>query len=454
VPSSSSYVPESVEGSGSVVDHPPRPPEASDGRSRPVLRALSRAGAVMTAVAVLGAAAGCQVGGSPAQKAVTAQKAASTTTVTTKIATTVKTVNTLASAPMFVNPSSPAMQAMSSMKTTQPSSAATLSKIANTPSALWVDGTWSTARVRIMINIYLRNARAHHRVALIVIFNIPGTRGGRYSGTGASSAAAYRSWVSQAAAGAQGLGSNAAVVIEPGALASMNSLSRSQQQTRYSLLKYAESQWISRGATVYLDAGDPSWQSPSTMAQRIKTAWVPGLRGFSVNVAAFVSTANSMTWGAKIVAALRLNLHFVIDTSRNGMATPTSYSWSCNRSGQAIGSSPTTRTGSTMVDALLWIKNPGTSDGTCNGGPKAGTFWTRAAINLVINIRIVAPSSTRPTTMPTMTTMTPTATATVMPTPTMTTTTTTTVVPPPTTAAVVPGMTPTAAPTVPGVSKW
>jgi endoglucanase len=31
----------------------------------------------------------------------------------------------------------------------------------------------------------------------------------------------------------------------------------------------------------------------------------------------------------------------------------------------------------------LWIKRPGESDGTCNGGPPAGTFWDAYAIGLV-----------------------------------------------------------------------
>jgi len=28
------------------------------------------------------------------------------------------------------------------------------------------------------------------------------------------------------------------------------------------------------------------------------------------------------------------------------------------------------------------VKHPGESDGTCNGGPTAGTFWTDYAIGL------------------------------------------------------------------------
>jgi endoglucanase len=34
------------------------------------------------------------------------------------------------------------------------------------------------------------------------------------------------------------------------------------------------------------------------------------------------------------------------------------------------------------VDGLLWIKAPGESDGSCNGGPSAGTWWPEYALGL------------------------------------------------------------------------
>ena len=41
--------------------------------------------------------------------------------------------------------------------------------------------------------------------------------------------------------------------------------------------------------------------------------------------------------------------------------------------------------GTTSLDALLWVKHPGDSDGTCNGGPKAGMWWEKYALDLVRN---------------------------------------------------------------------
>ncbi len=70
---------------------------------------------------------------------------------------------------------------------------------------------------------------------------------------------------------------------------------------------------------------------------------------------------------------------FVIDTSRNGQgpwAAPAgkytdAEDW-CNPPGRGLGAQPTTNTGNPLVDAHLWIKVPGESDGQCyrgTGGP-------------------------------------------------------------------------------------
>ncbi|MFG2519105.1 glycoside hydrolase family 6 protein [Streptomyces sp. NPDC048527] len=43
---------------------------------------------------------------------------------------------------------------------------------------------------------------------------------------------------------------------------------------------------------------------------------------------------------------------------------------------------PTTLTGDDTLDAYLWIKRPGESDGTCRGGPSAGQWWPQYALGL------------------------------------------------------------------------
>ena len=75
---------------------------------------------------------------------------------------------------------------------------------------------------------------------------------------------------------------------------------------------------------------------------------------------------------------------FVVDTSRNGNGTTADTQW-CNPRGRAVGEPPLTPPSDPRVDAYLWIKVPGESDGECNGGPAAGQWWPSVAIELARN---------------------------------------------------------------------
>ena len=96
--------------------------------------------------------------------------------------------------------------------------------------------------------------------------------------------------------------------------------------------------------------------------------------------------------------------HFVVDTSRNGQgpwqpdaAYPSPEDW-CNPPDRGVGIRPTRDTGSELVDAFLWIKIPGESDGLCYRGtsgpedpargmidPAAGQWFPEMALELVHN---------------------------------------------------------------------
>ena len=49
---------------------------------------------------------------------------------------------------------------------------------------------------------------------------------------------------------------------------------------------------------------------------------------------------------------------------------------------ETTGEKTTSRTADPLVDAYLWVKRPGESDGTCKGGPKAGQWWASYALAL------------------------------------------------------------------------
>ncbi len=133
-------------------------------------------------------------------------------------------------------------------------------------------------------------------------------------------------------------------------------------------------------ARVYLDAGNPGmFADPGQLAGPLEAAGVRYGRGFSANVSNFDWTAGVVTWSQQLERALGGTVGAVIDTSRNGRGPytgPTAPQW-CNPPGRALGPAPRLNPGPAGIDAYLWIKDPGASDGACSGGPAAGQYWPR-----------------------------------------------------------------------------
>ena len=148
-------------------------------------------------------------------------------------------------------------------------------------------------------------------------------------------------------------------------------------------MRYAVDTLTRNPATaVYIDAGHSRWVAADVMAGRLNDVGIAKARGFSLNTANFFTTAESIGYGDAI-SGLTNGKPYVIDTSRNG-AGPVEGDplyW-CNPGGRALGARPTTDTGNPKVDAFLWVKRPGESDGACRGAPGAGTFVSKYAIDL------------------------------------------------------------------------
>lgn len=285
----------------------------------------------------------------------------------------------LAGRQLYLDPNTPAAAAAQSLVASDPADAALLHDIAVTPTATWFGGWNPTGEVRADVAGLMHAAGS--QVPTVVAYDIVDRDCGGYSAGGAADPAAYRAWVGRLAAG---LGRHRAIVIvEPDALATADCLSAADQQTRYGLLRTAVRDLTADpNAQVYLDAGHSGWHSPQDMAARLRAAGVARARGFSLNVSNFDSTAQEQPYAAAISRLLG-GKHAVIDTSRNGAGAPADGSW-CNPPGMALGRPPQlTRRG--VVDAYLWVKYPGESDGPCNGGPTAGQFWPAYAEQLARN---------------------------------------------------------------------
>ncbi|MBC7372581.1 MAG: glycoside hydrolase family 6 protein [Frankiales bacterium] len=246
-----------------------------------------------------------------------------------------------------------------------------LRTIAGQPQFAWF-GTW-TPSPRTAVQSLVRDARSSRRLPQVVVYALPhlDCSGGGLGGP------AYRTWVREVAAGLRG--GPSVVVVEPDALAMLDCLSPAAQRERLSLLRDALAVLRAAGATTYIDAGHAGWHSPAVMAGRLRAADVTGARGVALNVSNYGSTITQARYAAALAAEIP-GLHAVIDTSRNGRGGLAGQ-W-CNVADQGLGTRPR-RAADPVVDALVWVKRPGESDGHCGRGePVAGQFWSAYAVGL------------------------------------------------------------------------
>jgi endoglucanase len=256
------------------------------------------------------------------------------------------------------------------------------SAIASRPGARWF-GNWS-GDIASAVSSFVAAADAADKLPVLVAYNIPGRDCGSHSGGGAGSPEAYRTWIS---AFASGLGNRPAIVIlEPDAVAQLDCLPNdTERQTRLGLLRYATERLrdLAPNTWTYLDGGNARWIAADTMAQRLESAGVRNIRGFSLNVSNFYTTSESASYGAAVNTALNnrygYTRTFVVDTSRNGNGS--NGEW-CNPGGRRLGTPSQIGGG---AELLLWVKVPGDSDGQCGIAPNtpAGTFSPDLAIRLI-----------------------------------------------------------------------
>ncbi|GAA4587777.1 endoglucanase [Actinoplanes octamycinicus] len=267
--------------------------------------------------------------------------------------------------------------------------AAAVRRIADEPTAVWfADADPGFAdRARELVT----SAAAAGRTPVLVAYWVPQRDCGGHSGGGAPDAAAYRDWIGRLAAAVHG--SPALVVLEPDAVTHVlqGCLGEQAAGERFGLLGEAIRAFkADPGVRVYLDGGNPGWvKDVDRVVDALRRAGVAEADGFSLNVANFETTDANIGYGTAISDRLG-GAHFVIDTSRNGngpAATAGSGDghW-CNPPGRALGPAPTTQTGHDRVDAYLWVKRPGESDGECgSGAPPAGQWWPEYALALATN---------------------------------------------------------------------
>jgi len=143
--------------------------------------------------------------------------------------------------------------------------------------------------------------------------------------------------------------------------------------------------WISDCIAMVTDPANAFYNNPSACASQYYPATQSDFSTWSLTTA----------WYAQNMGNAVASTHFVIDTSRNGdgpdsmqqyasapydqpssvISALASGNW-CNPPGSGLGLRPTANTGVPLLDAYLWVKTPGQSDGQCDaaGGVRAWDY--------------------------------------------------------------------------------
>lgn len=219
-------------------------------------------------------------------------------------------------------------------------------------------------------------AREQDAALAVVIYGLPERDCGNHS-AGGLDGPDYDVWtteIADALAAADDL--MRVVVLEPDSIALADECGNLEDRALQ--LRQVVAKLQLPGVWVYLDGGHSNWHSAADMASYLQYVGLDGVRGFSLNVSNFNTTADEFAYAHRLSDALGGGAHAIIDTSRNGAGSDGQW---CNPPGRLVGDAPGTY-GDDVVDTNLWIKVPGESDGTCNGGPDAGNWWPQGAVDL------------------------------------------------------------------------
>lgn len=281
---------------------------------------------------------------------------------------------------LYVDTTTDAAKAANLLAATGDTTASALiAQIASQPTAVWLGDWFSQPLLLSVIRRHLAAAAAQNATPVFVTYAIPDRDCGGFS-AGGLSADQYLAW-NRTIAGALA-GSRAVVLVEPDSLAMLSSAKcAGVATTRPALIHSAVQILEAAGLATYLDGGNAHWLTPTVQAAWLNAAGIADADGFFTNVSNFDATQTERDYAGKVSSRVGWK-NFVIDVSRNGDGWTGTW---CNPTDAALGQNPQiTESGATKLDALLWVKHPGASDGQCNGGPSAGTWFESAAEALVL----------------------------------------------------------------------
>ena len=252
-------------------------------------------------------------------------------------------------------------------------------EISSKPTAIWLGDQYTETELQPLLAEYRADAERLQKTLVFVTYAVPERDCGGLS-AGGLPRDDYLDWNRAIASALDGSG--AVVLVEPDSIAQLsNDSCAGVSEGRLDVLNAAVQILADAGLTLYLDGGGSHWVEPPVMAERLWAAGIERARGFFTNVSNYYRVDQERDYAEKL-AALVGDANYVIDVSRNGNGWQGHW---CNPPGAAIGQDPHVSAGTTGLDALLWVKHPGDSDGACNGAPEAGQWWETNALDLVRN---------------------------------------------------------------------
>jgi|TARA_B100000085_G_C18535517_1_gene509803 endoglucanase len=252
--------------------------------------------------------------------------------------------------------------------------------ITSQPIGHWFGSSPTKPTKRVKSRVHRLCRRAHPHQPIIVIYSIPNRDLGHYSRGGHKEEKSYLKFIREITAGIGDY--NPIIIFEPDAIPHISNMKFEDGFRRLQLIKKSLQILQRCNGRLYVDMGNPKWLKPNQVKRYIDWINEP-IDGFVVNTSNYWDLKTCHQWGDKV--SKMVNLHYLIDTSRNGVGSLGTDDW-CNPPNRALGVFPTTRTSSEYCEAYLWIKVPGESDGTLNGGPKAGRFFLEQALSLIENV--------------------------------------------------------------------
>jgi cellulose 1,4-beta-cellobiosidase len=295
-----------------------------------------------------------------------------------------------------------------------PADAEAIRKVTAIPTAVWLDSIASVAKVPKMLELAAKQQAETGKTMLsvFVVYDLPNRDCSAKAAAGEldvdkGGEARYRSEFIDKIAAAFAAQPNQRIVaiLEPDSLPNIATnlnvpkCAASDQAYRRSTA-YAISKLKLPSVTIYLDAAHAGWLGWGDNSQKIAAIFkdvltqaggADKIRGFATNVSNY-NTINGkdgkklgpqnpcpdeQSYITQLSAALAkegiTGKQFIIDTARNGRVVRGSWSSWCNIKGAGLGPRPQTSP-IPLVDAYVWVKPPGESDGTSD--EKAARFDT------------------------------------------------------------------------------